>query len=924
MRLREMLWGALLALGIAPAVLLALSLLPGVLDAFEMAAHQTALARAQLQAQQLTQRLERRKETVRNIAMLPAVWEMLQADGEVGPQLDSGQAAIRFDSVMRRWFAGSSDVRAVVVTDSAGRERARLSASKGVVTSSAPAAVAPELGAHFAEALAGRCAEPHAVLIDGGVLRLFIPIRCSNAGIPPVGLLILDLDLEALLAGYQDALWVDGSGRTVHGGALGAFTDFAALRMTARVPTVLYDAHGDDTAWVPLLLDDDDTGVLWVGRPVDNAEQASWLDSLRTRSLLLVVMLALAVMLAVQRGIEWLVGIKGQMLDGLRGILAGQDTVTFAWNGPAEVTALARDLTALGRMHVATRKAHALAEQQLWEEKAWAEATLRSITDGVVTTDPDGRVIAMNPAAERLLRHRGETVGRPLDELFSVVDDLTRAPLKLPALLSIAEDCAVDTGLDALLVRADGREVPIQAAAAPMHRADGSIAGAVVVMRDVGQERRLQRLLVHQASHDALTGLANRSAFEMVLTQALAEARRHPDAGLWLCYVDLDQFKMINDSCGHQAGDQLLQQVALELKAAVRDCDMVARMGGDEFAVLLKRCTQDGAVHIIDRMRRRLAEFRFAWQDESFLTAGSFGLVPLHAGSGSLYDLLSAADSACYIAKERGRNRIHLADGQDEAVRQYGGEIKWAHETIRAIEDDRLCLYFQPIKPLKHDGGLHIEILVRMIDTEGRLVAPGVFIPAAERYNLMRDVDRWVLRETLTTFADTPSDSVISVNLSGQSLCDDDFLEFAQSAIKASGIDPQVLCFEITETAAMSNLIRAQEVIRTLQASGCRFALDDFGSGLSSFGYLKNLPINYLKIDGSFVKNILDQPLDRAFVQSMSDLGHLMGIATIAEYVENAEIERVLVDIGVDFAQGYGIAPPRPISVLFREMAAAE
>jgi len=199
-----------------------------------------------------------------------------------------------------------------------------------------------------------------------------------------------------------------------------------------------------------------------------------------------------------------------------------------------------------------------------------------------------------------------------------------------------------------------------------------------------------------------------------------------------------------------------------------------------------------------------------------------------------------------------------------------------------------------------------------------------VFIPAAERYNLMRDVDRWVLRETLTTFADTPSDSVISVNLSGQSLCDDDFLEFAQSAIKASGIDPQVLCFEITETAAMSNLIRAQEVIRTLQASGCRFALDDFGSGLSSFGYLKNLPINYLKIDGSFVKNILDQPLDRAFVQSMSDLGHLMGIATIAEYVENAEIERVLVDIGVDFAQGYGIAPPRPISVLFREMAAAE
>lgn len=924
MRLREMLLGALFALGIAPAVLLALSLLPGVLEAFEAASHGTALARAQLQAQQLSQRLERRKETVRNIALLPAAWEMFQTDGEVGPQLDRDEAAIRFGNVMRRWFAGSSDLRGVVVTDPQGGERWRFQAGAAGL-----AAVAVQdtshRDTHFDAALAGGCAEPHAVLLDTNLIRLFTPIRCREGGALPVGMLMLDVDVNALLAGYQDALWVDGRGRILHGAAGSVhLADVPSRHGASWAPTVLQDGDGQHIAWVPLVLDSDDAEGLWVGRVADRADLASWLDSLRTRSLLLLVLLALAVLLAVQRGIAWLDGIKAQMLDGLQGILAGRENVTFAWRGPAEVVTLASELTALGRMHAATRKAHTRAEQQLCEEKAWAEATLRSITDGVVTTDPDGRVICMNPAAERLVRRCGDTTGRPLEDLFSVVDDLTRAPLKLPALLSIAEDRAVDTGLDALLVRSDGREVPIQASAAPMHRADGSVAGAVVVMRDVAQERRLQRLLVHQASHDALTGLANRSAFEMMLTQALAEARRHPDAGLWLCYVDLDQFKMINDSCGHQAGDQLLQQVALELKAAVRDCDMVARMGGDEFAVLLKRCTQDGAIQIIDRMRRRLSEYRFAWQEQSFLTSGSFGLVPLHAGSGSLYDLLSAADSACYIAKERGRNRIHLADGQDEAVRQYGGEIKWAHETIRALEDDRLCLYFQPIKPLKHSGGLHVEVLVRMMDTEGRLVAPGVFIPAAERYNLMRDVDRWVLRETLRTFANTPSDSVVSVNLSAQSLCDDEFLGFALDAIALSGIDPRVLCFEVTETAAMSNLVRAQEVIRALQAQGCRFALDDFGSGLSSFGYLKNLPIDYLKIDGSFVKNILDQPLDRAFVQSMSDLGHLMGIAIIAEYVENEEVERVLCDIGVDFAQGYGIAPPRPISVLFREMAAAE
>lgn len=918
MKLRDALLAALLALGLVPAALLCLTLMPGIVAALDSAADQTALARAETQALQLAQRLERRRETVRNIVMLPAGWEMLQAHGEVGPQLDSGQATIRFANVLRRWFNGATDVLEVAVTDRDGHERLRLRHHDGSLATVESAATAQhDLGEHYARALGGPCGTPHAMLADRR-LRLFAFIKCQGQASDSVGTLILDIALDAVLAGYQDALWVDGDGRYIHGAVADgqAFQDFPALREAAPLPLVLSDANGQDIAWVPLRLDPDGE-MLWVGSAVNHRDLAAWQAALKGRALLVVLPLGLAVLLAVRGLTRWLDGLRGQMLAGLRRIVDGDGMVRFDWHGPAEVVALGHELTALGSLHAAANQARQLAERQLSAEKTRAEITLRSITDGVVTLDPQGRVQFLNPAAERLIGRGCDTAaGCLLEELVQVIDGYSRQPLTLPVRLSIAEDRSIETAQDALLLRGDGSEVFIQAASAPMHDDAGGIAGAVVVLRDVTQERRLQRQLAHQASHDSLTGLANRAAFEALLAQALAEARRHGDLGLWLCYVDLDQFKMINDSCGHQAGDHLLQQVAGELKAAVRDCDTVARMGGDEFAVLLRRCPRDHALDIIDRMRRRLTESRFTWQGQSFVTSGSFGLVPIHAASGSLYDLMSAADSACYVAKERGRNRIHLADGQDEAIQQYGGEIKWAHETIRALEENRLCLYYQPIRPLKAEGGLHLEILVRMMDADGQLVPPGVFIPAAERYNLMRDVDRWVLRATLERFHDAAPGTVVAVNLSAQTLCDDEFLGFALEAIAQSGIDPRVLCFEITETSAMSNLVRAQEIIRALQAHGCRFALDDFGSGLSSFGYLKNLPINYLKIDGSFVKHILDQPLDRAFVQSMSDLGHLMGIETIAEYVENAEVEQVLREIGVDFAQGYGIAPPRPVETL--------
>lgn len=568
-------------------------------------------------------------------------------------------------------------------------------------------------------------------------------------------------------------------------------------------------------------------------------------------------------------------------------------------------------------------------ERRLLEEKERAEITLHSIGDGVITTDALGRIERLNMAAELLTGWTSEQArGEPLLRVMRMLRESDQRLIPDPVSRALRDGCVHSSEPDTLLTRRDGREFAIEFTAAPiMDRWHNRMAGTILVFRDVTENRALSTQLAHQARHDSLTGLINRREFESRLKQTLGEAHRYPDQLHWLCYIDLDQFKVINDTCGHLAGDELLKQISGHLRREVRDSDPVARMGGDEFAVLLKHCSADAARETVERVRTVLHDLRFAWDNKSFSSSASIGMVPINASSGTLYDLLSAADKACYVAKDHGRNRIHVYLQDDDAVARHEGEMEWVHRIRRALEENRFALHYQPIQRLSDGVSSHWEILLRMVDESGRIVPPMAFIPAAERYNLMGEVDRWVIRTTLSQLQGVckhfcAAGSSVAINLSAQSLCDEGFLPFVLDQLAETDVPASNLCFEITETAAIANLSRAQEVIKALKARGCRFSLDDFGSGLSSFGYLKNLRVDYLKIDGTFVRDILEDPMDRAMVEAINQIGHVMRIETIAEYVEKAETLTLLRRIGVDYAQGYAVAAPRPLEELVRSMRA--
>ena len=428
--------------------------------------------------------------------------------------------------------------------------------------------------------------------------------------------------------------------------------------------------------------------------------------------------------------------------------------------------------------------------------------------------------------------------------------------------------------------------------------------------------------LSYQASHDALTGLPNRREFELRMDRALAVAREHQQTHI-LCYLDLDQFKVVNDTSGHVAGDELLRQLSALLQARLRERDTLARLGGDEFGVLLQNCTVEQALPIAETLRQLVNEFRFVWHDKSFAIGVSIGLVPINADSEGLTSLLSYADAACYAAKDRGRNRVHVYQAEDAALVKRQGEMQWVTRITRALEENRMRLYVQPILPLfpHPEADTHYEVLLRMLDDDGGLVLPMAFIPAAERYNLMPSIDRWVIGAAFSAFPllfpQAPDGkSICTINLSGHSLCDEKFLDFIERQFNINKIPHSAICFEITETAAITNLTEAIRFIHTLKAEGCKFSLDDFGSGLSSFTYLKNLPVDYLKIDGAFVKDMETDPLDRAMVESINHIGHVMGLKTIAEYVESEVILNHLKQIGVDYVQGNWLIEPRPLSSL--------
>jgi diguanylate cyclase (GGDEF)-like protein/PAS domain S-box-containing protein len=449
---------------------------------------------------------------------------------------------------------------------------------------------------------------------------------------------------------------------------------------------------------------------------------------------------------------------------------------------------------------------------------------------------------------------------------------------------------------------------------------DDQKSSLLLVCEDITEAHDLNEKVAYQASHDALTGLANRSEFDKAIKEAVVLA--HTDNSEHaLCYLDLDQFKVVNDTCGHLAGDELLRQVGELLRKHIRKQDFVARLGGDEFGILMYNCSLDQAAHACEKLRDAVKDFYFAWEDRRFTIGVSIGVSSINDSSGNPGSLLKEADAACYAAKDKGRNRVHMFRPDDEELALRHGEMQWVEKIQRALEQDRFCLYGQPIVPLNgQDEGLHFETLIRYKNENGAIIPPGAFLPAAERYNLAPAMDQWVIShlfEWLVNKAGFMDQlAICSINLSGLSLSDETMLAFISEQFRLWSVPPHKICFEITETAAIANLSQATKFINQLRNQGCLFSLDDFGSGLSSFAYLKNLPVDFLKIDGLFVKDILDDKVDLAMVKSINEVGHIMGKKTIAEFVENERIFNLLHTLGVDYAQGYGIEKPVPLDNL--------
>jgi diguanylate cyclase (GGDEF)-like protein/PAS domain S-box-containing protein len=567
------------------------------------------------------------------------------------------------------------------------------------------------------------------------------------------------------------------------------------------------------------------------------------------------------------------------------------------------------------------------AAERLFAEKERAQATLQAIGEAVIVADRAGWIEFMNPEAERLTGcDLLQAAGAQVAAVLNLADEESGAPLEDPVTQVLAGGI-VAQGAGVRLERADGAHLVVDYSAAPVRNAAHEIVGAVVALRDVTSAREMARKVSWQATHDELTGLVNRREFERRLGEALAEVRRSGAAHA-LLFLDLDQFKVVNDTCGHAAGDELLRQITQALARQIRHSDTLARLGGDEFGVLLAHCPIEQAGRVAEALRRTVEQFHFTWQDKIFRVGVSIGGVPLADPEKSLAEVMSAADAACYHAKDSGRNRVHLVTAGDGEIAERHGQMQWVARIHRALEEDRLRLWYQEIRPISERAlaaeaarGDRYELLLRMVDEQGALVPPMAFLPAAERYHLMPVLDRWVVEHALAFIERCYATGArrlasASINLSGASVGDPNFLDFLEGQLARRRVEPQALCFEITETTAVADLARAARFIAALKAIGCRFSLDDFGSGMSSFAYLKNLPVDYLKIDGSFVKQLHRDPIDCAMVEAIHRVGHVMGIATIAEFVESGEILERLRAIGVDYAQGYGIARPQPLESL--------
>jgi len=552
---------------------------------------------------------------------------------------------------------------------------------------------------------------------------------------------------------------------------------------------------------------------------------------------------------------------------------------------------------------------------ELAQEKDRALVTLRSIGDGVIATDANSIVQFINPVAEKLTGYfNKEAKGKHLHNLFNIKDEITNKSITGLIERCIIEQQRIGSTEKSVLVNKNKESIPIEECVAPIKGADNETIGAIIVFRDVSRTRELARKLVYQANHDSLTGVINRRAFDNKLGLAIRSAKTHAIEHS-LLYLDLDQFKIINDTCGHDAGDQLLIQITSLLSNFLDSNDTLARLGGDEFGILLENCSLERAKVFANNLVDNIKHFKFSWQGIGFQLGVSIGIAYIDKYSESAVSILSAADMACYLAKDTGRNRFHVFNTSDTELMQRHGEMQWVSRLMQAFKDGDFVLFKQPVEPLTPNKyqQKHYELLIRLKHGNNKYILPSTFIPAAERYNIMPMIDRWVIRTAFKRCFEFDSEASYAINLSGTSLNSETLLDYIKNELKTHSIPTERICFEITETAAIENLNKTAKLITELKTLGFKFALDDFGKGLSSYTYLSALPVDYLKIDGEFVSNIDNNPVYREIIKSVNHIGHLMGMQTIAECVEDHNTYLYLKELGVDYAQGFAFGTPEPL-----------
>jgi diguanylate cyclase (GGDEF)-like protein/PAS domain S-box-containing protein len=564
------------------------------------------------------------------------------------------------------------------------------------------------------------------------------------------------------------------------------------------------------------------------------------------------------------------------------------------------------------------------AQETLFQEKELWRVTLESIGDGVITTDTDGQVNYLNAVAEKMTGWTNQLAHhQPLQDVMKLRAESSDAAVEIPMQAWLENGLKASLEHPAVLIQHGGSmEAAIELNGSPIKDSQDQTIGSVMVFHDVTKLRALTMQLSHQATHDALTGLINRVEFDARVEQAIHSASKSEKQHT-LCYIDLDQFKIVNDTCGHPAGDELLMQLTRLLRGCLRESDVLARLGGDEFGVLLLGCPLKKAEKITETLRQKVEAFRFRYENREFRVGTSIGVVPIHDNRTNLTELMKAVDSACYVAKEQGRNRIHVSKPDDKEIAQHHGQMQWMQRIQHAVEQDEFVLYAQPITAI--EGALeqrkHAELLLRMVENKGtgkeQIILPGAFLPAAERYHLMPLIDRWVLDNALKKLASNDGYmaqlATCTINLSGQSLTDLRLYDYIIRLLKETKVDPRRICFEITESAVIANMEIAQQFVNGMRKIGCRFALDDFGSGLSTFDYLKKLDVDFVKLDGSLIRDVATSRVSQAMVHAVNYVAHVMGMKSIAEFVETDAILQTLRNLSVDYAQGYAIGKPQAL-----------